>query len=102
MDAELGAQDVPPALARRFGVADPDAFWPAWTRAEVAAKLADVPILAWLQRHELDLWPQACRSGQSAPKARCSGSGRSTDVAIDTRHTIRRLGLVISLGIAPR
>ncbi|GAB3665302.1 hypothetical protein GCM10027596_31270 [Nocardioides korecus] len=50
VDAEL---DVPPpaALARRFGSSG---FWERWTRAECAAKLADVPMPCWLGRHGLD------------------------------------------------
>lgn len=50
IDAEVTAAPVPPALAARFGTLD---FWPRWTRAECAAKLADVPIVIWLHDHEL-------------------------------------------------
>lgn len=50
IDAELASQQVPPALAARYGSDD---FWGRWTRAECAAKLADVPITVWLRRHGL-------------------------------------------------
>jgi len=50
IDAELSDQPVPPALASRFGVED---FWGRWTRAECAAKRADVPIVLWLAEHGL-------------------------------------------------
>lgn len=49
VDAELDHRP-PSALARRFGEHD---FWERWTRAECAAKLADVPIAVWLRRHGL-------------------------------------------------
>lgn len=52
VDAELSDQQVPPALAKRHGVAD---FHRRWTRAECAAKLADVPIVLWLREHGLDM-----------------------------------------------
>ena len=48
VDAELADQSVPPALERRFGVADPRKFWTQWTRVEVCCKLLDVPVLQWL------------------------------------------------------
>jgi len=61
VDAELVTQPIPDALGARrraeggpdagdheHGDADPDAFWRAWTRAEVAAKLTGTPILAWV------------------------------------------------------
>ncbi|TWP35079.1 hypothetical protein [Leekyejoonella antrihumi] len=35
--------------------ADLVAFWSHWTRAEVAAKLQDVPILLWLRRYSVEL-----------------------------------------------
>jgi hypothetical protein len=54
VDAELATQAVPPALARRTGIADPARFWPLWTRAEVACKLLDVSILVWLRRYGLE------------------------------------------------
>lgn len=50
IDAELGAQPVPTALAARYGRAD---FWRRWTRAECAAKIADVPMAMWLAQHGL-------------------------------------------------
>lgn len=50
VDAEIAAQPVPPALARRTGISDPAIFWPAWTRAEVVAKLTGEPILLLLKR----------------------------------------------------
>ncbi len=54
VDAEIATQPVREAHARRFGPADPALFWPAWTRVEVSAKLADVPVLVWLQEHGLE------------------------------------------------
>ncbi|MFW6597152.1 hypothetical protein ACQBAU_05510 [Propionibacteriaceae bacterium Y2011] len=48
----MATQPVPPALAGRHRV-PADEFWRDWTAAEVAAKLADVPILTWLGRHRL-------------------------------------------------
>ncbi|MCW2817572.1 MAG: hypothetical protein JWR42_359 [Marmoricola sp.] len=50
VDAELDLAP-PVSLARRFGTAE---FWERWTRAECAAKLADVPMQRWLGRHGLD------------------------------------------------
>lgn len=50
IDAELASQQVPPAVASRYGPVD---FWVRWTRAECAAKLAGVPIPIWLRRHGL-------------------------------------------------
>jgi hypothetical protein len=50
IDAEISAQAVPPALAGRFGTED---FWGRWTRAECAAKAADVPLVVWLAEHGL-------------------------------------------------
>jgi len=54
VDAELVDQVVPAAMARRFGIVDPERFWPLWTAMEVACKLADVPVLRWLARHGLE------------------------------------------------
>jgi hypothetical protein len=53
IDAEIAAQPVPPALAARTGIRDPDEFWCRWTATEVACKLFDVPIMAWIKRHGL-------------------------------------------------
>lgn len=53
VDAEQTHAPVPPSLAARWAL-PPARFWTAWTRAEVHAKLLDVPILAWLQGHGLD------------------------------------------------
>ena len=50
VDAELVAPP-PASLSRRFGAS---CFWERWTRAECAAKLADVPMQRWLGRHGLD------------------------------------------------
>jgi hypothetical protein len=55
VDAELTAQEVPPALAARFGGASPEAFWVAWTRVEVVCKLLAVPVGRWLAEHGLDV-----------------------------------------------
>lgn len=54
IDAELTDQPVPDALAARYGTDD---FWGRWTRAECAAKAADVPITLWLAEHGLDPGP---------------------------------------------
>lgn len=51
IDAELEQQPVPPALAHRCGIGDPEVFWPLWTRAETRAKLHGIPILVWLRTH---------------------------------------------------
>jgi hypothetical protein len=49
IDAEIC--DVAPAhLVARFGAED---FVGRWTRAECAAKLADVPMQVWITRHGL-------------------------------------------------
>ena len=50
IDAELADQDPPATLARRFGALG---FWERWTRAEVAAKIADVPMAIWLREYGL-------------------------------------------------
>lgn len=57
VDAEITWQPVPRALAERFGISEPATFWPLWTQVEVSCKLADVPLLAWLQRHGLTADP---------------------------------------------
>lgn len=76
VDAERADQAVPPALARRTGIPDPATFWPAWTRAEVVAKLTGEPILLLVRRAGLPL-----------------------DVPAGIEMTtIERDGLVISLG----
>ena len=76
VDAEIAGAPVPPALARRTGIDDPAVFWPAWTRAEVVAKLTGEPILLLVKR-----------------------AGLPVDVpdGIEVR-TINRDDLVISLG----
>lgn len=48
VDAEVCHQPVPPALARRAPNLSADQFWVRWTRAEVRAKLHDVPIITWI------------------------------------------------------
>jgi hypothetical protein len=53
VDAEIAEQQVPPALATRFGRSDPEWFWTAWTRVEVGCKLRDVSVLTWLSRQGL-------------------------------------------------
>jgi hypothetical protein len=50
VDAELAAQDVPPALARRTGITDPAVFWPQWTAFETVCKLLDESVLVRLRR----------------------------------------------------
>lgn len=57
IDAELSGRPVPPALAAATGIHRSADFWPAWTRAECAAKLLDVPILVWVRRHGLSPGP---------------------------------------------
>ncbi|MFV2103427.1 hypothetical protein [Micromonospora sp. LOL_024] len=54
IDAERPGVPVPTALARRFGATD---FWARWTRTECLAKLADVPVATWWQRHGLEVPP---------------------------------------------
>ncbi|KGN36928.1 hypothetical protein [Knoellia subterranea] len=54
VDGELTSGGFPPSLARRLvedGREDP---WGDWTRAEVCAKLADVPIVVWIRSRA---WP---------------------------------------------
>lgn len=48
VDAEVAGQAVPGPLARRWGTGDPGVFWRWWTATEVAAKLVDEPIMAWV------------------------------------------------------
>jgi len=50
IDAEISDAPPSPRLAARFGSED---FVARWTRAECAAKLADLPMHVWLQRHGL-------------------------------------------------
>lgn len=76
IDAERADAAVPPALARRFGVAD---FWARWTRAECCCKLADVPVAAWWRRY-----------GLGAP---ADGSA--------VWRTLRMADLVVTVGFVP-
>lgn len=85
IDAELADQPVPPALARRCGCADPALFWPCWTRAEVSAKLLDIPILVWVRRYGL------------APDAG-DGAGRGPDYGVLALRTSGHEGLVVTYG----
>ncbi|KUJ49123.1 hypothetical protein ADL17_09215 [Micromonospora maris] len=55
IDAERVGAPVPTALARRFGTGE---FWARWTRAECLAKLTDVPMAIWWQRHGLEVPPR--------------------------------------------
>ena len=50
VDAEIRDAAPPAHLASRFGAED---FLARWTRAECAAKLADLPMHLWLRRHGL-------------------------------------------------
>ena len=50
IDAEIRDAAPPARLVARFGAED---FLHRWTRAECAAKLADVPMHVWLQLHGL-------------------------------------------------
>ncbi|MDG4798763.1 hypothetical protein [Micromonospora sp. WMMD1082] len=54
VDAERADAPLPTALVRRFGATD---FWARWTRVECLAKLADVPVAIWWQRHGLEVPP---------------------------------------------
>ena len=49
VDAELAAAPVPPALARRWGSADPESVWPGWCATECVAKLTDTPVVLLAQ-----------------------------------------------------
>lgn len=48
---------VRPILQRRFGMTSPSEFAQAWTRAEVCAKLLDIPIVVWLKHYGLSFDP---------------------------------------------
>lgn len=48
VDAEVAGQTVPGLLARRWRCSEPDLFWKLWTATEVASKLVNIPILAWI------------------------------------------------------
>lgn len=48
VDAEVADQEVPGLLSRRWHSRDPETVWRWWTATEVTAKLAHVPILAWI------------------------------------------------------
>lgn len=90
LDAERLDQRVPPALRRLAGrgrgldptALPPEVLWQQWTRAEVLAKLLDVPILTWIGRHGLTL-PE--RLPTPLPVAVC---------------TLRVEDVVVSLGLA--
>lgn len=56
VDAEVATQPVPVALARRHPVSAAQ-FWRDWTAAEVAAKLADVPIIVWISEQGFNAVP---------------------------------------------
>ncbi len=57
LDVELVTAAPPDRLLRRWRqhhpLVDQDDFWVHWTQAEALAKLTNVPILAWLQHHDL-------------------------------------------------
>lgn len=53
VDAEMAGRPAPEALRRRWDGPD-EGFLPAWTRAEVCAKLTDTPILVWVHDRGLD------------------------------------------------
>jgi hypothetical protein len=57
VDAEIAAQPVPPALATRTGIRDPEEFWCRWTAVEVACKLLDIPVMVWLKRYGIGAPP---------------------------------------------
>ncbi|MEO8852088.1 MAG: hypothetical protein ABI360_10210 [Allobranchiibius sp.] len=48
VDVEPARGPVSARLAKRVGTDDPAVVWSLWTRAEVAAKLLDLPVLSWL------------------------------------------------------
>lgn len=78
VDAELADRTVPARLAQWAHTPDPEAFWPAWTRAEAACKLLDVPVVVWLRRYGL----------VDAPAPRCSS------------HTFTWRGNVVSCALS--
>jgi hypothetical protein len=53
VDAEIAAQPVPPALARRSGIADPAVFWPRWTVVEASCKVTGIALSRWLRTRGL-------------------------------------------------
>jgi len=55
IDVEPARAPVSTRLSRRAGSDDPIVVWPLWTRAEVAAKLLDLPVLSWLSWPGLEL-----------------------------------------------
>lgn len=82
VDGELASRVVAPALARRLppgGRADP---WGWWTRAEVCAKLLDVPVVVWVSTRD---WP---REGAQVV------DGHEIHLSTHRGH-----GLVVSLGV---
>lgn len=88
VDAELAEQPVTTALARRLpdqGRIDP---WGWWTRAEVCAKLLDVPIIVWLARHG---WP-----GPGTVPVPAGLGGREPSALEVATH--RTEGIVLSVG----
>jgi hypothetical protein len=84
IDAELLAQPVPPALARRTGVTDPALFWPQWTMLETVCKLLDEPVLLRLRRLGLD----GGRAGAVRTWTRCHG-GIVVTIGVDVRRPAR-------------
>lgn len=52
VDAEIASQPLPDRMASDWQDSAMN-FWIAWTRAEVAAKLANVPIVLWLRDNHL-------------------------------------------------
>jgi hypothetical protein len=84
VDAEGLDRPLDPALQRRWGENDQASFLARWTVAETMAKLADIPILAWLHEHGLPPQPPRGWSNASGP----SGSVRLVHVVIAERRTL--------------
>lgn len=82
VDAEIAGQPVPAALGRRLTPGVAGAAWTRWTRAEVCAKLLDVPILVWVTQHG---WPDAAAVAHGA---------RTVQLLTDEVD-----GLVVSFGV---
>jgi hypothetical protein len=53
LDIEARDTAVPSMLYSLSGCKGTDEFWAIWTRSEVAAKLLNIPILAWIRTHGL-------------------------------------------------
>lgn len=88
VDAEVTTQPVPSPMQRRWQLSRED-FWPSWTRAEVHAKLHDVPILAWLTRHRLTVPAGSDRDGVQTWSAQVD----DLTICVGVRHARRGGGM---------